>query len=377
VEAIQLDYSLAGAGGADTVFDGLPTVDVIIDDNKFTPLTIGSKTYPAPNPVGSHSRVAESWIEDIKFTNNYVEGCHAPTTTDAFALTCKGWLHFFCARGVEIRGNHFKNTVKNVGDPLRRPARVIGAYPILSGTPMSDVNIKDAAQPMTPMPLMDALITDNTFEGFDNDAIEPLIWIAGTPTVNSRNVEIRSNTLTDSFSKPGKSADEGADFIYLNDVDGATLTDNDIDGGRTLVYGYRVKNINVTGGQLRNLGLHIMRFSTCDNISILNVDVDGHGGGYYFYNACTDIDISGGSIVGGRADALKPKHITFSGAKGFTVRSVRIPFDTANAFTHAIDAYSSSTGGKLTDNIAKGWSDATLVKIGSGTVVTKRDNVYA
>lgn len=370
VEAIQLDYSLAGAGGADTLFDGLPTIDVIIEDNKFIPLTVGSKTYPAPNPVGSHSRVQERWIEDIKFINNYVEGCHAPTTTDSFALTCKGWLHFFCTRNVEVRGNHFKNVPG-------RAARVFGAYPITSGTKVSDVNTVDAATTMVPMPMMNALIADNTFEGFDSTALEPLIWIGGTEASNGRGIKVRDNTLKDCFPTTGVTANEGADFVYLNDVTGVTLTDNNMDRGRTLFYGVRVKKINISGGQLNDLGHHIARFSACDGIKITNVDVDGHGGGYYFYNACTGIDIDGGSILGGRADAVKPKHMTFSGATEFSVRNVHMPFDAANGYTHAIDAYSGSTMGRVNDNMVKGWSDATLVKIGSGTQVTKRDNVYA
>jgi hypothetical protein len=230
---------------------------------------------------------------------------------------------------------------------------------------------------MVPMPMMNALIADNTFEGFDSTALEPLIWIGGTEGSNGKGIKVRSNTLKDCFPTTGVTANEGADFVYLNDVTGVTLTDNNMDRGRTLFYGVRVKKINISGGYLTDLGHHIARFSACGGIKITNVDVDGHGGGYYFYNACTGIDIDGGSILGGRADAVKTKHMTFSGATEFSVRNVHMPFDATNGYTHAIDAYSGSTMGRVNDNMAKGWSDATLVKIGSGTQVTKRDNVYA
>lgn len=370
-EAIQLDYSLISSviNDAPASYDGLPTIDTTVEGCRFVPLTIGATTHPAPNPLGSHSRVHGMWIDNIKFINNTVEGCHQPVTTDAFALSTRGWLHFFCARNVQIIGNKFKN-VDN------RAARVIGAFAISSGTTVANAGVAGAAaEAMTPMPMRGLLVEGNTFEGFTNDALEPLINITGTSATNGRNIRVINNTLRDSFSTPGVSGDKGADFIYLADITGATINDNYLDVARSLIYGFRVKKINISGGQLINLGAYITRFSTSTDVQITNLFVDGHGAGHYFYTTCTNIHIDGGSILNGRADAFRAKHISHSGTTEWSVRNVRIPAD-GNLFTAAIDGFSTTTKGKVKDNFAAGWTVDNFVNLGTGSVVTETENVF-
>ena len=373
VEAIQIDYSMADGGGYDAPasFDGLPTINVTVQNSKFLPQTVGVTPYPAPNPLGSHSRVDGSWFDNIKFLNNYVEGgADTSTITDGFAVLTRGWIHFFCARNIEIRGNRFVNA-------SGRAVRVIGAYPISTGTSMANVAVAGAASvSMTPMPIMNILIENNTFEGFTNDADESLINLRGTTSQNGRNVRISGNTLKDSFSTPGVSGDKGADFAYIQDVNGLTMADNYLNVARSLLYAFRVNKINVRGGQLINLGAYIARFSTCTDISVSGVHVDGHGGGYYFYNSCVGIDVSGGSILNGRADAIRQKHFSISAATEWSIRSIRIPKD-ANGYTAAIDAYAASTKGVVSGVFASGWDAGTFLSLGSGSTAANYDrNVY-
>jgi len=372
VEAIQLDYSMADGGGADipASFDGLPTINVTVQNSRFLPQTIGPTTYPAPNPLGSHSRVAGQWIDNIKFLNNHVEGgIDTSTITDGFAQLTRGWLHFFCARTIEIRGNKFKNA-------SGRAVRVIGAYPISTGTALADVANPDAVSVViTPMPVQNILIENNTFEGFTNDADESLINLRGTQTQNGRNIRINGNTLKDSFSTPSTSGDKGADFAYIQDATGLTMNDNYLNIARSLLYAFRVNKTNIRGGQLISLGAYIARFSTCSDVSVSGVHVDGHGGGYYFYSACTGIEVTGGSILNGRADAIRLKHFSMSGATEWSIRNIRIPA-TGNGYTSAIDAYSTSTKGKVKDVFAAGWSAGSLVSFGSGSSATVTENVF-
>ena len=371
VEFLQLDYSMISAGSTDPAasYDGLPTINVTVQNSRFLPLVIGATTYPAPNPIGSHSRVAGMWIDNIKFLNNYVQDCATPVSTDGFAVLCKGWLHFFCTRNVQIVGNTFKTTDARV-------SRVIAAYSITTGTALTDVATAGAASvAMAHMSMQNMLIEGNSFEGFASDAGEQIIDIRGTTTVNARNIRVNGNTLKDSFSTPGVSGDKGHDFIYLQDVSGATVNDNYANIARSLLYAFRVSKINVRGGQLINLGAYITRFSTCNDINVSNLHVDGHGGGHYFYNGCVGIDVSGGSILNGRSDAIRPKHFSISGATEFSVRNIRIPAD-GNGYTSAIDAYSTSTKGKVKDLFASGWTSGNLVSVGSGSAVTVTENVF-
>jgi len=373
VEFIQLDHSTIAAGSTDPAasYDGLPTINVTVQNSRFLPLQIGATIYPAPNPMGSHNRVDGMWIDNIKFLNNYVEGgIDTSTITDGFAVLTRGWIHFFCARNIEIRGNRFVNA-------SGRAVRVIGAYPISTGTALADVAVDGAASvSMTPMPIMNVLIENNIFEGFTNDADESLINFRGTTTQNARNIRINGNTLKDSFSTPGTSGDKGADFAYIQDAVGLTMTDNYLNVARSLLYAFRVNKINIRGGQLINLGAYIARFSTCTDISVSGVHVDGHGGGYYFYNSCVGIDVSGGSILNGRSDAIRQKHFSISAATEWSIRSIRIPKD-SNGYTSAIDAYTTSTKGVVSGVFAAGWDAGTFLSLGPGSTTANYDrNVY-
>ena len=379
VEAIQIDYSAAGAGGSDTSisFDGLPTINVTVQNSRFLPQTVGGTTYAAPNPLGSHSRVEGRWFENIKFLNNYVEGCHEPVSTDGFALLCKGWLHFFCTRGVEIRGNHFKNTTAP-GATKPRAARVIAAYSITTGTALNDVQTDGAPSvAITHMSMQNMAIRGNTFEGFSkDDTTENIIDVRGTTTVKARNIKVADNTVKDSWAAPGVSTDTGQEVVYLQDVAGATLNDNYLNNAKTLLKAFRCTQVAVRGGQLVNLGAYIMQFNTCNDITISNVQVDGHGGGYWFFGGTYGFEVHGGSILNGRSDALRPKHFSVSGATEFSIRNMRIP-SSSNGYTSAIDIYNTSSKGKVKDNFATGWgNDATFVSFGVGSTSTVTENVY-
>lgn len=371
-EAIQLDYSMSGGGGTDDAasYDGLPSINVTVQNSKFLPQTIGGVTYPAPNPIGSHNRVQTQWIENIRFINNYVEGCVQHTSTDTFAVLLKGWIHFLSARNIFIMGNTFKNVPG-------RTSKVFQAYAITSGTTLSGVSTGAAATSMTPMAMQNLFFEHNTLIGFDSDTNEALVECLGTTTQQCRNIQINRNTVRDSFSTPGVTGDKGSDFIYLNDTTGATVEGNHLTDARTLIYGYKVRRLVIRGGSLVNMGAHLGRFSTCEHITIDTVDVDGHGGGWYFYNNCSGIDISGGAITGGRADSLLPKHITFSAATDWSVHDIRIPFDAANSYTCAINAYSTSPKGRVKECVGIGWAnDAAFVSIGTGSTPIFSGNTY-
>lgn len=371
VEAIQLDHSLIGGLGGDTLssYDGLPTINVTVQNSKFLPYILNGTTYPAPNPMGSHGRVVGQWFNNIKFLNNYVEGCHEPVTTDPFALTCKGWLHFFCAQNVTIRGNYFKNTGA-------KTSRVIGAYPISTGTALADVGTAGAASiSMTPMPIKHITIAENTFEGFSSDTAEGIIWLSGTSGTNGKDVKILNNTLFDSFSTPGVAADKGQDFIYLQDIDGSVVDNNDLDIARSLIYAFRCKKLQIFGGILRSLGAYIGRFSTCTDILIKNVHVDGHGGGYYFYTSTSGVEIDGGTILNGYPGSIFAQHISISGVTQFYIHGLRIPYNSSNGYTKVMSAYNTATKGKVKDLMVVGWDPTAIVGIGAGSDVVVTENI--
>ena len=376
VEAIQVDYSTAASGGSDTTnsFDGLPTINVTVQNSRFVQLTVGATTYPAPNPIGSHTRVAGRWLENIKFDNNYVEGGDANAATSGFGVTNKGWIHFLCARNVKITRNVFKNV-------NGRLTKVVYFNTIGTGTALADVQNPNAASTsMTVMPVENFTFDGNTLIGFTNDNSENLVEVQGTDPatggVSAKRVWITNNTVKDSYSTPGVTGDKGAYFVYLASVSGATIAGNELQDAAAYVYAYKSNRVTLSGGNLVNLGTYAGRFSTCTDITIRDVNVDGHGGGYWFYNGCVGVQVMGGTILNGRADALKTKHFSLSGASEFSIRNVRMPKD-ANGYTAAIDLYSTSTKGKVKDNFATGWvNDAGFVNLGSGSAAAITENTY-
>jgi len=377
VEAIQVDYSMAGGGGADTnnSFDGLPSINITAQNSRFVQLTVGVTTYPAPNPIGSHSRVVGRWLENIVFDNNYVEGGDSNPATSGFSVTNKGWIHFLCARNVKITRNTFKNVAG-------RRTKVVYFNTIGTGTALADVQNPNAVSVSMPvMPVSDFEFDDNTLIGFTNDTAENLIEIQGTDTasggINAKRIWITNNTLKDSYSTPGVTGDKGAYFVYLQDVTGATIAGNELDTAAAGVYAYRSKKITMSGGNMVNLGTYAGRFSACTDVTVRDVNVDGHGGGYWFYSGCVGIKVMGGSILNGRADGLKTKHISISAGNGWNIGGgIRIPKD-SNGFTAAIDAYSTSTRGVVSGVDAAGWDAGTLLSLGSGSTTSFYDrNTY-
>lgn len=188
-EAIQCDYSTAATVGLDTEptsFDGLPSVNVVVEACQFTPLTIDGTTYPAPNPIGSHSRVEGHLLEDIHFVRNVVRGGQvSEKNLGAASMFHTGWIHLGYGRGFKINGNRFVAMHST-------PTRVINI-----NTPVSAYRMSSVSDPMAsmvasePVPVENFEFIDNEFIGFmstDSEArLDPLIEVSGSADISQEN----------------------------------------------------------------------------------------------------------------------------------------------------------------------------------------------
>lgn len=403
VEAIQCDYSMYGAGGSDTIadsFDGLPTINVKVINSQFLPLANpddATKPWPAPNPLGVHSRVDGRWFEGIKFLDNYVEGgcaTDASVIPDTFSTLCRGWLHFFGTRNSEISGNIFKNTRK-YQDPANSAtfgkivaAQVIKFYAIGTGTLVADVKAAWTSQTITPMSATNILIERNKFIGFSSATNEAIIDIRGTSSTKFRDIDIARNEFIDCAAVPGVPSVDNSDPIYLQDGIGVDLINNDVRYARGLVYAYRVDRLNVRGGSIRDIGNWAGRFSECNDVVIDGVNLENFGGAWYSYNNETldsslspqaptaGFTITGGSIVqkytstqlaalGGGAFA---QPITLSGNQQIYMDKVRAPYNSAAGYASLIYVYSNATDGRIENNRTKGWGANTVVSTALGVL---------
>jgi len=421
VEAIQCDYSMNGAGGSESnvaSWDGLPTINVTVRNSKFLPLANAAdstKPWAAPNPLGSHSRLDGKWIEGIKFLDNYVEGGIATDSTaitDGFAVLTRGWIHFFCARNIEIIGNTFNNTRKYqdsavTGTPYNafgKPvaARVLMCYPISTGTLMADIqNASAPSQSMTPMPVANLVVERNTYIGFSSDGSESLADIRGTSANKFRDVSFIKNSYIDCSSAPGTPQDKGSDAIYLQDGVGVDLVGNNMRFARGLIYAFRVNKLRINGGNIRDIGAYAGRFSECSDVNITDVFLENFGCAWYTYNnavadstaspqaATAGFSVTGGSIIQGYTSAQLSalgggsfaQPITMSGVQQFYISKVRAPFNAATGYLQLAYCYGTPVNGRVEDNIAIGWnaqvqaSTAVGVLKGTGTGVVSQNNM--
>ncbi|UXN31020.1 hypothetical protein [Glutamicibacter sp. M10] len=147
VELMQIDHSTkGGAGGelaeADTAWDGLPCVDVIMEDSKTYPLELNGTTYLAPRLIGSHSRVERLRHKTIK-----ILGCEITdsgiTTNDG---NYQGWIHLIHAEDVLIDGLTINSSID--GDTI-----FIGIGAVDQTYPLSSVAQSSPAADMTVGPV--------------------------------------------------------------------------------------------------------------------------------------------------------------------------------------------------------------------------------
>lgn len=196
IEAIQIDVNLFSAcpwkSEPVSPLNGLPTRDVVIEECYFAGITVGSTTYPAPNPVGSHPVALETDAgdyENILALNNTVRGTNIPATQ-----ACSGWRHFYGARGVQVSGNRFYWTgaAGVAGNP-----QVISAISAINVIPTSVVGSSTPGS------------------------------VAATPTRMSKNITISNNGFI-GFSNGPTQSDTG--LINLVDVTSASVIGNVSDG---------------------------------------------------------------------------------------------------------------------------------------------------
>lgn len=283
-EAIQIDNAVAeGSGGIDASasYDGLASRNVTVQNCKFLPLTIKGVKYPAPNPLGSHSRVQHMWFTNIKFINNYVEDAVQITnTTSPYAV---GWLHFYHVDGLEIIGNTFKLTEN-------KRARVIGLLTLDTAILEGEyANPKPPKQAYVPQPPQNVKIKNNRFEGFKRPESDRIIFLQGR-NYNSKyqfisNVEIHDNDFIECFNTGGGSyRNASSDLIHADYTQFLSVKGNTCINVRRLLYSNSSFNVTVANNKFKFAHWVPLSFSGGDDITIFNNDIVHHAGGFYFRN---------------------------------------------------------------------------------------------
>lgn len=243
-EAIQLDHSTANGmnnpTGEEGTYDGLPCVNVTVENCTFEPWRTTEGWFPAPTPFGNHVYV-EALHEDIRFINNRVVDAHTPTS----AATSNGWLHFYGVKGLTVAGNHFEQAT------TKQPMIVVRLITPTTGLARENYGVHGASNNspgVEVLPSEDVKITGNTFKGFAGDRTGMnTILFEGRDGYPIRGVLIADNQVSDSFPKNRIPAggNYSGDFINLNYVDDVVVRGNTARDIRAFIYAPRCSNLSV------------------------------------------------------------------------------------------------------------------------------------
>lgn len=366
VEAIQIDNSTSqGTAGLDieSSFDGIPCKNITVNNCKFLPLTVDGITYPAPNPLGSHSRVVGQISKNIKFNNNYVEDGISIPSDSTYML---GWLHFYHIDGLEVKNNQFIN--KSGTD-----SRILGLYSIDTAISMADVAVRDPIKvSYTPVPAKNVTFKDNVIKGFKHTNNARLIYIQGRTKDSTdyfcENIKVLENDFIDCYGGAGNAMNISSDIIYADKVINLRVAGNTGNGIKRLLYGVDSKEIITSENNLKNA--HYVPFFVENSVDVshLNNKLDGCGTAFYSNNI--DIVSVKGNTVVNEFDEIKPSFenmIAFKTCKRISAKDNTLT-GKPNSLFKGISVYSASDTGRVSDNFVSGFG-ATYVSPDSTNIV--------
>lgn len=305
-EAIQIDHSTAGGMAnqdPEVTYDGLPCVNITVEDCSFEQLTKNGTTYPAPTPLGNHVYV-ENLHENITFTRNSVIGAHMVTAP----ADANGWIHTYGVNGMEISHNRFE-----VPKGQEAPMIVIRINTRDRGLAPGDYSNPNGSSGNTNVTIHASSrvrIVGNEFIGFagDNSTL-PIIFIEGRAGYPVTDLIIESNSFLDCYPQARKAAggSYSGDPISLAYASGVTIRGNTLRQVRRLLYALNVENAVVESNTLIDAYWTPLSIATaCRNIIVRGNSIDGYSGGISL-SGVTNSTVASNILRGSRsASGLSP-----------------------------------------------------------------------
>ncbi|QDH85929.1 tailspike protein [Brevibacterium phage AGM7] len=370
-EAIQIDHSTAnGLDNKDPAgtYDGLPCVNITVQDCVFDQLVKGSTTYEAPTPFGNHVHMLQLH-QNLRFIGNYVRGAHYVSAQ----ANANGWLHTYGVDGFEVSGNTFESTGASM-IVIRVRTQTTGILPINYESQTGPTSSEIGAVPSRRI-----RISGNAFKGFASDANTlPLIKIDGLSGAPVTDVAVEGNTFTDCYPEARKATggNYGPDTIALSYVSGVIVRGNSFRHVRRLVLLSVCDNVTVEANTAADVYWsaiildtsgrnHVLRGNTLERyvvgisvVGVVNCVVQG--------NTLKDSRNATGLWTGYDAP------IRFSaGARGSVIGNI-VESTTPPAFqaAQAIKFTGTHTGGLYGSNLQSGHTKEATVDTGS-TVTAK------
>ena len=285
-EDIQADYSTRRSGSFlepdVNCYDGLPSQDVVVENNHWLPWTTGGVTYPAANPFGTHGTVQNVYITNIAFLNNTV--LH-PISDDGTVVP--GTLHFLAVKNLRVEGNKIIGANSSVSPAIacyqstggQDPAEVKTTAPSISYT--------------TPMRCENVSIRNNEITGFHN--APTIIQVKGSSAARCFDVEISGNLIYNT-NATGGTTNVGPITVDIDYVQRFKYTGNIVRQSRRLVNVLNSLDVTIQGNVSQTIPTNIITLGGCSRVAVVgNNLIDIPSFGIYAYNT-TGLTVNGNTF---------------------------------------------------------------------------------
>lgn len=273
-EDIQLDYSARGGLSfnepSDACFDGLGCEDIMVTGNRWVGLTVGSTTYPAGNPIGSHGALEGMRHRRIWFTDNEVGPGLADVTT-----FMNGRIHFLAWNDVVIRGNRFDGGGKEIA--------AIRVYSATSALALADVASSSASNMTltTHYGCENIRIEGNHFTGFSTSVASSVGVIHSAATTGNtlhKHITISGNTFRDNKNAGDPVPNDGQNLIFITNAESVTVARNDATLQRRLVNLTGVNGGLVSQNRAVASSNNVILLSGCSYVDVIGNNIEGSTG---------------------------------------------------------------------------------------------------
>lgn len=368
-EAIQMDVSAAGAVSAlddPASYDGLLTRNVVVENCKFLPETVGSTTYPCPNPVGAHSTIEGQQYEGLRFTNNLIiDPIEDVATDDTETGAVKGLIHFPGLKNAVIADNEF---IMNEN----RCVRVISIYSmtvgIASTADFSQTGLSTG--PITPVLSQNITIRDNVFRGFSHRSGIPdqqTIFLRGLATAPVENVVVTGNKFEDGYRN-----EQNHMYLLGRNCDGVTFSGNTVTDCGTAIKSEGGSRWQAVGNTFIRCRAQPILVQDTYGFAIMSNTARVCGRGFRSQNASRNVTITGNTFSESTDTGLQAAGIEVGGSTdNFTVTGNVVFYDGTE--TAGITIGSGVSNGVVVGNMATGYTTKVSIA-GTPTNVTAANN---
>lgn len=189
-ENIQVGASLQGtlSHNQATGYDGVACSRVIVENCRFLPLTVGGRTYPAPNIIGNHDK-----LEHGEHRNVTIRGCRVVDPHENKGLYDTAVIKLRGIKGLTVQDCEFVSTTGADTILIHASGRGTG---IPAGGDLNAAQDWGHEVPIDPLRCQDVTISDNRITGFSLPGGRAYMEIAGADAAPAERVTVSGTRLT-------------------------------------------------------------------------------------------------------------------------------------------------------------------------------------